>query len=33
MDAVAIGPNATGENIGQWTILPSSFAGSTRNMI
>ncbi len=33
MDAVAIDPNATGENVGQWTILPSSFAGSTRNMI
>ena len=33
MDAVAIDPNATGENIGQRTILPSSFAGSTRNMI
>jgi len=33
MDAVAIDPEATGENIGQRTILPSSFAGSTRNMI
>ena len=33
MDAVAIDPNATGENVGQRTILPSSFAGSTRNMI
>jgi hypothetical protein len=33
MDAVAIDPNATGENIGQRTILPSSFAGSMRNMI
>ena len=33
MDAVAIDPNATGENVGQQTILPSSFAGSTRNMI
>ena len=33
MDAVAIDPNATGDNIGQRTILPSSFAGSTRNMI
>jgi len=29
MDAVAIDPNATGENVGQQTILPSSFAGST----
>ena len=33
MDAVTIDPNATGENIGQRTILPSSFSGSTRNMI
>ena len=33
MDAVAIDPEATGENIGQRTILPSSFAGSTCNMI
>jgi hypothetical protein len=33
MDAVAVDPNATGEDVGQRTILPSSFAGSTRNMI
>ncbi len=33
MDAVAIDPNATGENVEQRTILPSSFAGSTHNMI
>jgi hypothetical protein len=33
MDTVAINPNVTGENLGQQTILPSSFSGSTRNMI
>ena len=33
MDAVAADPNAEGANIGQQTILPSSFAGSTWNMI
>ena len=33
MDAVAVDLNATGENVGQQTILPSSFAGSTHNMI
>jgi hypothetical protein len=33
MDAVAIDPNATGENIGQRTILTFSFAGSMHNMI
>ena len=33
MDAVAADLNAEGANIGQQTILPSSFAGSTWNMI
>jgi hypothetical protein len=33
MDAVAANPNAEGADVGQRTILPSSFAGSTRNMI
>ncbi|KDR69847.1 hypothetical protein GALMADRAFT_214918 [Galerina marginata CBS 339.88] len=32
-DAIAADANATGENIGQRVILPSSFQGSTRNMI
>jgi hypothetical protein len=33
MDSIAANPNVTGEDIGQRVILPSSFSGSTRNMI
>ena len=32
-DAVALDPNVDGQNLGQRTILPSSFTGSTRFMI
>lgn len=33
MDSIAADPNVTGEDIGQRVILPSSFLGSTCNMI
>ncbi|KAJ2935002.1 hypothetical protein H1R20_g2134, partial [Candolleomyces eurysporus] len=33
MDSIAADPTVTGEDIGQRVILPSSFSGSTRNMI
>lgn len=33
MDAIAADPQANAGDIGQRTILPSSFSGSTRNMI
>ncbi|TFK17037.1 hypothetical protein FA15DRAFT_546240, partial [Coprinopsis marcescibilis] len=33
MDAIAADPNVNGEQIGVRVILPSSFSGSTRNMI
>ena len=33
VDALAADANATGNGIGQHTILPSSFVGGTRNMV
>jgi len=33
VDALAADANATGDGIGQHTILPSSFVGGTRNMV
>ena len=33
VDAVAVDPNVNAENIGTCLILPSSFSGSSRNMI